>query len=377
MRGIFFRIIPVFCLWAFQPVCAQTGLIDLCPLPSDVNESSGLELGRNNSYWTHNDSGDKPWLYELDVEGHLKRKMMIAGVNAMDIEDIAMQDTSYVYVGDFGNNKNERKELLIYKIKQKDLYAVAPSVKPEIIKFSYPDQKLFPPDEAYRNFDCEAMFWFKGKLYLFTKNRGGSGYTKCYSIPDKPGKYKAKGIDSFLTGNWVTAADISPNQKKVALLCGPVVYIFSNFKGDQFFKGIMVKTVLHATQKEGIVFEHDKKLVISDEAKKKRPGNLYVLNIDDEKLFSPDLNKFCINPPPFDKQLHVMYTDTCNGKFKIEIRSLTDNRFMEKEELEVKPNFSKKYNMSTYNEGEYSITITQIGGSYLLKRLFTVKHVED
>ena len=50
---------------------------------------------------------------------------------------------------------------------------------------------------------------------------------------------------------------------------------------------------------------------------------------------------------------------------------------MEKEELEVKPNFSKKYNMSTYNEGEYSITITQIGGSYLLKRLFTVKHVED
>lgn len=368
--------IAAFLFCSFN-LLAQTGLLDLCQLPSDINESSGLEIGRGGNFWTHNDSGDKPWLFELDYEGHLRRKIMIGGVHATDIEDIAMQDTSYVYVGDFGNNKNDRKELLIYKIRQKELYGVAPSVKPEIIKYSYPDQKLFPPEEAYKNYDCEAMFWFKGKLYLFTKNRGKGGYTKCYSIPDKPGKYKAKLVDSFLTGNWVTGADISPNQKKVALLCGPVVYIFSNFKGDQFFKGEIVKTVLHATQKEGIVFEHDKKLVISDEAKKKRPGNLYVLNIDDEKLFSPNLSKFCINPPPYDRQLQVMYTDTAMEKFKIEIRSIADNRFMEKEEVEAIPNFSRKYNMSVYNEGEYSITISQVNGTYLFKQLFKVKHVED
>ena len=53
-----------------------------------------------------------------------------------------------------------------------------------------------------------------------------------------------------------------------------------------------MKTVLNATQKEGIVFETDKKLVISDEKNKDRNGNIYILNIDNEKLFTPNIDRF-------------------------------------------------------------------------------------
>ena len=359
-------------LWSVEGNC-QTPLVTVCPLPNEIDESSGIEIGKDNTYWTHNDSGDKPYLYQIDQKGRLIKKVLISNALGVDIEDIAVEEDKFMYAADIGNNKNDRKNLVIYKIKLSDLYT-NDAVDAEEIKLRYPDQNLFPPESTERNFDCEAIFHYNHHLYLFTKSRGESLYTKCYELPDVKGDYTAKLIDSFQTGNWVTGADISPSKNKVALICGSVVFVFSEFKGTNFFKGKIMKTVLNATQKEGIVFETDKKLVISDEKNKDRNGNIYILNIDNEKLFTPNIDRFSIDPSPCDKKLFIAYNEIETKNYKIDIRNIDDNQFMLNETIEVKPKFTKKFNLMMYNDGNYSITFHEVDGKYLLKLLFSVKH---
>jgi WD40 repeat protein len=156
------------------------------------------------------------------------------------------------------------------------------------IKFSYADQINFPPSKANKNFDCEAFIHFKNNLYLFSKNhsRPYSGYTKLYKLPDVPGTHIATLIDSFRTGNtaplsFITAATLSPDQKKLVLLSSDKIFVFSDFEGDNFFKGKRKKILLGSiSQKEAAAFLDNETLVISDEKTMKlMGGQLYKIRL--------------------------------------------------------------------------------------------------
>jgi len=56
-----------------------------------VDESSGIVASRMTPgmYWTHNDSGDGPFIYALDDLGHSRGVWRITGAVAYDWEDIA------------------------------------------------------------------------------------------------------------------------------------------------------------------------------------------------------------------------------------------------------------------------------------------------
>lgn len=142
--------------------------------------------------------------------------------------------------------------------------------------------------KSERNFDCEAFIHFRNNLYLFSKNhsRPYSGYTKIYKIPDEPGTHIAVPIDSFRTGNtaalsWITAATLSPDQKKLVLLSSDRIFVFSDFEGDNFFKGKRKKILLGSiSQKEAAAFLDNETLVISDEKTIKLfGGQLYSIKI--------------------------------------------------------------------------------------------------
>jgi hypothetical protein len=182
----------------------------LDPIAAEV---SGLKI-RGDTCWIHNDSGGTPTLYALGKKGQLLDSLLIPGAQNVDWEDLSQDDEGYFYAGDIGNNRNQRRDLTIYRWRKGDAQAGA-------IRFSYPDQQSFPPPREQWNFDSEAFFWFQDSLFLFSKNRFqvGNYYTKLYAIPARPGTHVAVLKDSlFLEDRVVTGAAIRPDGQEIALI---------------------------------------------------------------------------------------------------------------------------------------------------------------
>lgn len=224
-------------------------LVPITPLPSLAWESSGIEVNNPSNIWTHNDSGDSARIYNIDTTGNILRVICLQVDTAKDCEESTQDSIGNYYIGDFGNNNNDRTDLRIYKIPNPDSIA-SDTITPQIIRFHFPDQHMFPPPSNEQNFDCEAMFHFHDSLYLFSKNRGTSSYCKMYRLPDQEGDYTAELIDSFDTGTWVTAADISPDGTRMALLSETNIWLFTDIEGSNFFGGNQQQIQMYITQKK-------------------------------------------------------------------------------------------------------------------------------
>lgn len=134
-----------------------------------LTETSGL-LYSKGFIWTHNDGGGEAALYKVNPKnGKIVQKVSISNAKNKDWEDLA-QDDQFIYIGDFGNNQGQRKDLKIYKIKKADLNENNTTASAEILTFSYPEQTDFAISDQH-NFDCEAFFCWNNQLHLFTKNR--------------------------------------------------------------------------------------------------------------------------------------------------------------------------------------------------------------
>ncbi|GAB3829318.1 hypothetical protein GCM10028895_44030 [Pontibacter rugosus] len=161
---------------ATEATTTGSRLEKITALPNEVEESSGVALLANGTILTHNDAGNKPYLYLLDAKGKLQETIKLKVPN-VDWEDLAQDDDGNIYIADSGNNNNQRKELAIYKV---DL--AAPD-QVQAIRYTYEDQTEYPPQKKDRNFDSEAIFWNNGNLYLVSKDRGQGATAKVYQCP--------------------------------------------------------------------------------------------------------------------------------------------------------------------------------------------------
>jgi hypothetical protein len=266
--------------------CQNYGQLTLiADLPYDLKEVSGTEIApKSELIWMVNDGGNKPVLFGLNSKGNIIKEIKIKAKNH-DWEDLASDEKGTIYIGDFGNNANKRKNLSIIIVEQNELDEKKAEV--DEIEFEYPNQFEFPPKNRNKYFDTEAFFYFKSALYLLTKSRvpGNYGKTTLYKIPAKKGKYTAEIVAEFESCKErecrITSADISPNGKKVVLLSQKKVLIFSDFKEDQFFSGnVTTINLRYRSQKESITFEDDHTLLITDERADGTGGNLYELKLE-------------------------------------------------------------------------------------------------
>ena len=229
-----------------------------------VKESSGLELAPDQTtFWAHADSGNPPKIYQINFKGQLLNSYDIPHTSNLDWEDVAKDDQGNLYIGDFGNNSNTRKDLRIYRVKENNFTQV------DTISFVYPDQKSFPPNKSEQNFNCEAFFYFQNKLYLFSKNRNTRDWVKMYTLPAQPGNYTASLVDSLKIASRITAADISPDGQIIALLGYGNVYLYESDKTGKFFTGKKNCLAIPASgQAEALVFINNQDLIISNEGGK-------------------------------------------------------------------------------------------------------------
>src|SRR4051794_25462439 len=70
-------------------------------LSDSLIRTSGL-IFFDNLLWTHNDHFDSTF-YGLELKGEIKKKTNLTKLKYRDLEDIS-QDSTYIYIGDFGNN---------------------------------------------------------------------------------------------------------------------------------------------------------------------------------------------------------------------------------------------------------------------------------
>ena len=226
-----------------------------------VVESSGLEIANaEGDLWTHGDGGNTAKLYKVTLQGDRLEELDLAPLTNIDWEDLAQDEDGHLYIGDFGNNQNKRRNLAIYRLSGQNLKQV------DTIQFEYPDQRQFPPKKEFRNFDCEAFFYHQDSLHLFTKNRGEGNWVKYYVLPASPGRYTARLADSIQINTWITAADISPDGRTVALLGYGHAYLIERTAGRKLFDGVKSCLPIPQTgQAEALVFINDRDFVLSNE----------------------------------------------------------------------------------------------------------------
>ena len=215
----------------------------------EIRESSGLVKSRTypGVFWTHNDSGDSPRIFAISAEGELVAEVAVEDADHLDWEDIAVDDSGHLYVGDFGNNLNMRRDLVVYRIAEPDPYAGGATARADLsLPYRYADQESFPQWGAW-NFDAEALFWMDGALFIFTKHRSDQR-TRLYRLPAVPGSGEAvlEPVASFdldgcpcpfdFLGN-VTGADLHRDGDLLALLTYRALFLFGrDGDGDRPFR---------------------------------------------------------------------------------------------------------------------------------------------
>jgi hypothetical protein len=250
-------------------------------LPNSLKESSGVEnLNSSDNFWMINDSGNSNELFEVSEYGKIQQVITVKNAKNKDWEDLATDGQDKLFIGDFGNNGNKRRDLTIYTVSISSINNG--EVIAEKTTFHFEDQEKFPPKKRDRNFDVEAFVFMEGYFYLFTKNRSShfNGTTKLYKIPADVGDHTAQLISEFITcidskTCLITSAAVSNDNKKLVLLTHDKLFLFTNFKEDDFFNGTVSEINLyHNSQKEAVCFK-GVDMYITDEATKNSGGYLY------------------------------------------------------------------------------------------------------
>ncbi len=208
-------------------------------LDREIREPSGVVASPDHAgvYWVHGDSGTGNWLFAVDGEGRTLGRVRVKGAENVDWEDIAHDGEGRLWLGDIGNNDSSRRDLAVHRLPEPDPRAELDEVRVELsVPYSFPEQQEFGNKLA--DFDAEALMWWAGQLWLFTKHRSDDR-TWAYRFPSLAGEpVELERGASFdmgpsLTGErkpWsgqATAADAAPDGRRWALLSYDAVFVFA------------------------------------------------------------------------------------------------------------------------------------------------------
>ena len=185
-----------------------------------IRESSGIVASRRyrGVYWTMNDSSNPPQLFAINAAGELLRAVRLVGAENVDWEDIAADGSGKLYVADVGDNRRKRQVLTIYVLGEPDPRGTAAAAVEETCRFRYP--------RGHGPFDCEAMFVRKGWAYLITKQSLEARVYRVRLDGQAGQTAEAEYLGLLPEAAWVTAADISPDGRHIAVLSYTGVYVY-------------------------------------------------------------------------------------------------------------------------------------------------------
>ena len=226
-------------------------------------------------YWTHNDSGDGPYLYATDSTGQDLGAVRVAAAGAYDWEELTAGRCLVVpgrclYVGDIGDNGRRRRSVVVYRLREPepprgpaDTLRVVPLLDSLILTY---------PDGAH---DAEALALTRaGELLVVTKDLFGPAvlFRASAAPADSPRQLQRVGTlamrTGLLTGRLATGASLSPDESLLAVRTYVSIHLF-HLAGDSVpvpltgASGMTIPVV--EAQGEAVAFEGPNRLVLTSE----------------------------------------------------------------------------------------------------------------
>jgi hypothetical protein len=204
-------------------------------LPSN-SELSGIAASaiHEGVFYVHNDSGDSPRFFAIDVTGALLATFEVTNATAIDWEDIAVGPCgsgSCVYLSDTGDNDKRRASYAVYRVTEPaslaGLSGTSTKVSSDPLLFRYADG----------SHDAEALLAHPktGRLALVTK---GDGSSSIYVFPEAltPNAtmtLTATGSLTLPSGSpRITAGDFAPDGRGILLRTYSSVWFYAAAEGE-------------------------------------------------------------------------------------------------------------------------------------------------
>jgi len=196
-------------------VTSHTSLAQVVQLGSithpAIRESSGLQASRRypGVFWTHNDSGKPHFLFAIRQDGAFIRGFQLSGANPVDWEDVGIDNAGNLYIADTGIDGLARTHVAIHRVPEPNPFRVSGARVNRTWLLRFPGVRH----------DVEAFFVWNGFGYLVTKVRTNDVvgvYRFSLAAGSRPILLQ-KVTDVPVTAQ-VTAADITPDGQKLALL---------------------------------------------------------------------------------------------------------------------------------------------------------------
>ena len=152
-----------------------------------LTESSGVAVSRAhpNVLWTHNDSGDGPYLYATDLRGRDRGFLLVPGAEAFDWEDMALgpcplrssRAAACLYLADTGDNLEMRPSVTVYAVPEPQPPTGAgdtlrTTAAPTVLQLRYPDG----------SHDVEAIYVSPRDSALYLVSKGRTGGIRLYRV---------------------------------------------------------------------------------------------------------------------------------------------------------------------------------------------------
>ncbi|MEV6835297.1 WD40 repeat domain-containing protein [Streptomyces sp. NPDC051133] len=206
-------------------VLAGVLLVGACALPASaadgdqgftikdprITESSGLAASHLHPgiYWTHNDSGDGPYIYAVDSRtGKTVATVTLRGIGSpRDVEAISIGPHNEIYVGDTGDNYGGRWPYVwIYRLPE-----------PKVLKDQTVTAKQYVVKYTNGPRDAESLVVHPktGRVYIIDKQEDGG------HLYEGPATLSASGTNVFRpvapVDLWATDAALSPDGRQLVV----------------------------------------------------------------------------------------------------------------------------------------------------------------
>ncbi|MER6073695.1 WD40 repeat domain-containing protein [Streptomyces sp. NPDC001817] len=223
-----------------------------------ITESSGLAASRLHPgiYWTHNDSGDGPYVYAVDSRtGKTVARITLRGIGApRDAEAISIGPHDEIYLGDIGDNLGgEWPYVWIYRLPE-----------PKVLKDQTVTATQYVVKYANGPRDAESLVVHPktGRVYIIDKKEDGG------HLYEGPATLSTSGTNIFrpiaAVDLWATDAAFSPDGRQLAVR-GYLGGIYYDWNGGRIKREGQLDVPLQE-QGEGVSYSVDgTKLLYSSE----------------------------------------------------------------------------------------------------------------
>lgn len=258
-------------------------------LPHSLEEASGMVFIQKFGLYLLDDT-KSPYVYKVcEKTGEILQVIEIKGTFFKDKEALTADD-DFLYVGDIGDNKGNRKSLKIIKIPLSELKNNLDTIRVvgQEINISIAGKKK-PKRKKHNIYDFEAFFVMSDSIYLLSKRRPDYK-TALYVMPNKIGNQTAVLKCKLDVNGLITGAALHPDKKQLVLIGyqkrkkNPYLIHFKNWNlcntSNEDIKYIPIVTDNLSFQGEAITFINENELLFSNEWTKDFEQALYriVLN---------------------------------------------------------------------------------------------------